>query len=142
MDVVIADGVMDALRPFLGPRKTLIDVGAGDGRRAAALAAELDWVTAVEPSDELRARIPDSGNMTVIAARWEDADVQAADLVVCAGAAGGAADPAAFVAKLEEAATERVFVTLDRGVADVLAALGVRFEMEGGVAHWRPGARA
>lgn len=140
---MIVDAVLDVMRPFLAARKTLVDVGAGDGRRAAVLAAELDWVTVVEPSDELCAGIPDVPNMTVIASTWEDAEVQPADLVLCAGVLPSVDDVAAFVRKLEAAATERVFVTVAGDVEALLAGLGVAHELAGGgrVAHWRPGAR-
>jgi NAD(P)H-hydrate repair Nnr-like enzyme with NAD(P)H-hydrate dehydratase domain len=134
----VTDPVLDALRPYLAPHKTLIDVGAGTGARAATLAAELDWVTVVEPATELRELIPDAANMTVIASSWEDAEVQPADLVLCGFALDAVAEPASFLEKLERAATERVFVTVAGGLLDVLASLGVRAEVAGGVAHWRP----
>src|SRR5213594_104354 len=46
-----ADQFLDVLEPYLGPRKTLIDVGAGAGRHASPLAERLEWVTAIEPSE-------------------------------------------------------------------------------------------
>ena len=66
--------------PICPPRKTLIDVGAGAGRHAVPLAERLEWVTAVEPSEGMRAQIPHRDNMTVVASTWEDAEVAPADL--------------------------------------------------------------
>src|SRR5439155_1515201 len=72
------DDFLKVLEPYLSPRKTLIDVGAGAGRHATPLAERLEWVTAVEPSEGMRSHIPTRDNMTVIASSWEDAEVRAA----------------------------------------------------------------
>ena len=74
-----ADEFIDVLAPYLSPRKTLIDVGAGAGRHALPLAERLEWVTAVEPSEGMRAQIPSRDNMTVVASTWEDAAIAPAD---------------------------------------------------------------
>ena len=52
-----ADEFLDVVTPYLSPRKTLIDVGAGAGRHALPLADRLEWVTAIEPSEGMRALI-------------------------------------------------------------------------------------
>ena len=109
------DGFLDVLEPYLGAHKTLIDVGAGAGRYAAPLADRLDWVTAVEPSQGMRELIPHRDNMTVVAADWESAEVAPADLVICCHVLYGVADAPAFIARLEAAATERVFIQLRHG---------------------------
>jgi SAM-dependent methyltransferase len=109
---VRVDEFLEFLEPYLASRKTLIDVGAGAGRHAVPLAARLEWVTAVEPSEGMRANIAVSDNMTVIASRWEDAEVAPADLVICCHVLYGVSDPASFIAKLGRAARERVFIML------------------------------
>jgi len=106
------DEFLRVLEPYLSPRTTLIDVGAGTGRHATPLAERLEWVTAVEPSEGMRSHIPPRDNMTVVASTWEDADVAPADLVVCSHVLYGVAEPLPFVAKMEAAARERVFVML------------------------------
>lgn len=106
------DDFLRVLEPYLSPRKTLIDVGAGAGRHVAALADRLEWVTAVEPSQGMRSHIPARDNVTVVASSWEDAEVAAADLVICSHVLYGIADPVPFVSKLESSARERVFVML------------------------------
>ena len=106
------DEFLAVIDPYLSPRKTLIDVGAGTGRHAVPLASRLEWVTAVEPSEGMRANIPARDNMTVVASTWEDAEVAAADLVICCHVLYGVADAVAFVTKLNKSARERVFVML------------------------------
>ena len=78
------DDFLAVVAPYTSPRKTLIDVGAGAGRHALPLAERLEWVTAVEPSEGMRAQIPPRDNMTVIASTWEEAEVAPADLIICA----------------------------------------------------------
>jgi SAM-dependent methyltransferase len=110
-----ADQFLDVLAPWISNRKTLIDVGAGAGRHTVPLAARTEWVTAVEPSEGMRALIPPLDNVTVIASAWEDAEVAPADLVICAHVLYGVADVVPFIEKLERSARERVFVMLREG---------------------------
>lgn len=106
------DGVPEALEPWLDAKLTLIDVGAGTGRFAAPLADRLEWVTAVEPSEGMRAQIPQRDNMTVVASSWQDAEVAPADLALCAHVLYGVLDLPPFIRKLEAAARRRVFVVI------------------------------
>ena len=106
------DEFLAVLEPYLSPRKTLIDVGAGTGRHTAPLAERVEWVTAVEPSERMRSHIPPRDNITVVASSWEDAAVAPADLVICSHVLYGVAEPLPFVTKLERSARERVFVML------------------------------
>jgi SAM-dependent methyltransferase len=107
-----ADEFLSVIDPYLSPRKTLIDAGAGTGRHATPLADRLEWVTAVEPSEGMRAQIPAKDNITIVASTWEEAEVAPADLVICCHVLYGVEDPAAFIAKLEQSARERVFIML------------------------------
>ncbi len=107
-----ADEFLKIVDPYLSPRKTLIDAGAGTGRHAVPLSERLEWVTAVEPSEGMRAQIPTRDNMTVIASTWEDAEVAPADLVICCHVLYGVGDPAPFISKLDRSARERVFIML------------------------------
>ena len=110
-----ADQFLDVVKPYVSPRKTLLDVGAGAGRHAIPLAERMEWVTAVEPSDGMRAHIPALSNITVVASRWEDAEVAPADLVICSHVLYGVADVVPFVEKMARSARERVFITLREG---------------------------
>ncbi len=107
-----ADEFLQVIEPYLSPAKTLIDVGAGAGRHAVPLAERLEWVTAVEPSQGMRAQFPPRDNMTVIASSWEDAEVAPADLVICSHVLYGVAEPVPFIEKMNRAARERVFVMM------------------------------
>ena len=109
------DDLLAVVEPYLSPRKTLIDAGAGAGRHAVALAERLEWVTAVEPSEGMRAQIPPRDNMTVIASSWQDAQVAKADLVICCHVLYGIEEPVPFISKLEASARERVFIMLRQG---------------------------
>ena len=111
-DAAADDPLLRVMEPFLGPRKTVVDVGAGAGRHAVPLADRVDWVTAVEPSEGMRALIPHRDNLTVVASGWEDAVVAPADLVISAHVLYFVADPVAFVEKMARTARERVFVNL------------------------------
>ena len=106
------DDFLTVMEPHLSPRRTLIDVGAGTGRHAVPLANRIEWVTAVEPSEGMRAMIPPRDNMTVVASSWEDAEVAPADLVICCHVLYGMAEPVPFIEKLDRSAGERVFIML------------------------------
>jgi methyltransferase family protein len=106
------DGFLDVVKPYLAANKTLIDVGAGAGRHAVPLAEDLEWVTAVEPSEGMRALIPPRDNMTVVASTWEDAAVAPADLLICCHVMYGVGEPVSFIAKMQRLARERIFIMM------------------------------
>jgi hypothetical protein len=106
------DEFLQVLEPYLSPRKTLIDVGAGAGRHAIPLAQRLEWITVIEPSEGMRSHIPPRDNMTIIASTWEDAEVAPADFVICSHVLYGVANPVPFIAKLDRSAHDRVFVMM------------------------------
>jgi SAM-dependent methyltransferase len=109
------DEFLRVVEPFVAPRKTLIDAGAGAGRHAVPLAERLEWVTAVEPSEGMRAQIPHRDNMTIVASTWQDAEVAKADLVICCHVLYGIEEPIPFISKLQSCARERVFIMLRQG---------------------------
>lgn len=110
-----ADEFLEVVEPYLSPHKTLIDVGAGAGRHSVPLAGRLEWVTAVEPSEGMRAQISPRDNMTVVASSWEEATVAPADLVICCHVMYGVEDAVPFIAKMERSAHERIFVMMREG---------------------------
>ena len=125
-----SDAMLDVVAPYLSPRKTLIDVGAGAGRHAVPLSDRLEWVTAVEPSEGMRAQIPHRDNMTVVASSWEDAAVTPADLLICSHVLYGVENPVPFIAKMEASARERIFIMLRESPMAHLGAV-VRAQMLG-----------
>jgi hypothetical protein len=93
----------------------VIDVGAGAGRHAVPLSDRVEWVTAIEPSDGMRALIPARDNMTIVAASWMDAEIAPADLAICSHVLYPIDDIVPFIEKMEAAARERVFILLREG---------------------------
>jgi hypothetical protein len=75
----------------------------------------MEWVTAVEPSEGMRAQIPHRDNMTVVASTWQDAEVAPADIVICCHVLYGIEEPVPFIAKLQASARDRVFIMLRQG---------------------------
>lgn len=108
---------LEFLEPFLSAGKTLIDIGCGTGVHAVPLASRLARVTAVEPSAGMREYIPSRANLTVVPSAWQDAEVDAADLVISSHVLYYVPDPVPFVEKMEAKARERCFLHLidDRG---------------------------
>jgi SAM-dependent methyltransferase len=95
---------------------TVLDVGGGAGRFALALALRCQYVTVVEPSPSMRASLhqiaAEAGidNVTVVAKRWEEAEVKPADVVISAHVIYMIEDIQAFVVKLVEHAREQVLM--------------------------------
>lgn len=108
------------LTPWLGPDVSVIDVGAGGGRFAAPLAERVREVVAVEPSAGMREVLAEAvagkANVHIVPRPWPDAlaDVQPADLVVCANVAYDVPDLAPFIQALDQATRHRaaLFLTL------------------------------
>lgn len=99
---------LGAILPWVGPATTVLDVGAGWGRNAVPLARVARRVVAVEPS---AAGVGD-GRLALVAATWEAAAVEPADLVLCAHVLPPIADAAPFLAKLDRHARRRCYVVL------------------------------
>ena len=112
------DPLVNRLLEEIEPHHTVIDVGAGGGRLALPLATRCQHVVAVEPSssmgDVLRQQASDSSirNVTLVEARWEDGEVEAADIVLCVHVLYVVREIESFVRKLETHAKERVLVVL------------------------------
>ncbi|PKB82464.1 MAG: hypothetical protein BZY88_04340 [SAR202 cluster bacterium Io17-Chloro-G9] len=112
------DELVDRLASQLDPSKTLIDVGAGGGRMALPLALRCRHVTAVEPSqsmaDVLLQQTKEHGidNVSLVQARWEEAQVAPADIVLCAHVIYTVTKIDQFVRKLEAHGRELVIIVL------------------------------
>jgi SAM-dependent methyltransferase len=95
------------LRRLAEADSTVLDVGAGAGRYARAIAPHDRRVVAVEPSDalagHLRADAAAEGltNIEVVEARWEEAVVEPADVVLCSHVLYPFAEVEGFIRKLD-----------------------------------------
>jgi 2-polyprenyl-3-methyl-5-hydroxy-6-metoxy-1,4-benzoquinol methylase len=79
----------------INPSTTVLDVGGGAGRFSLPLALRCHHVTVVEPSPSMRAGLhqiaAEAGidNITIVAKRWDEAEVAPADVVISAERAQG-----------------------------------------------------
>jgi SAM-dependent methyltransferase len=112
------DPLVNRLLQEIAPHHTLIDVGAGGGRLTFPLALRCRRVIAVEPSPSMRSvlrqQMLEAGisNVSLVALRWEEAEIDPADFVLCAHVLYTIRDIVPFVRKLEAHARERVLVVL------------------------------
>lgn len=112
------DPVADVLAGWVTPETTVLDVGGGAGRYALPLALRCKHVTVVEPSPAMIAQFREGAkeagieNVSAVEAGWEEADIEPADLVLCANVVYGVADIEPFLSKLDRFATERVAVVV------------------------------
>ena len=110
------DELVDRLVSQVARNQTIIDVGAGGGRLALPLALHCRHVTAVEPSESMASVLLEQAgehsieNVTLVQARWEDAQVEPADIVLCAHVIYTVTEIEQFVRKLEAHARERVII--------------------------------
>ena len=112
------DEFLDAILETVPTDETLIDVGAGGGRLALPLALRCRHVTAVEPSPSMAEVLQTAAhdhsitNVSVVQARWEDARVEPASLVLSVHVLYVVPDVEAFIRKMEAHAGRRVMIVL------------------------------
>jgi SAM-dependent methyltransferase len=120
------DPLYRRLRRATGRRSTVLDVGAGPGRFALALAPHVAAVTAVDPSAGMldvcrrQARSLGLANVTYVHATWEDAAVAPADVAFSSYVVTLVPDAARFLTKLDASATGRAFLYLGAYTADAI----------------------
>ena len=112
------DELLDRLLTDVKSDDLVMDVGAGGGRLALALALRCRQVVAVEPSESMGTVLLDEaqahgiGNVSLVRSRWEDAQVEPADVVLCCHVLYVVRDAASFVEKLDAHARRKVLVVL------------------------------
>jgi SAM-dependent methyltransferase len=120
------DPLLRRLRRLADASSSVIDVGAGTGRYALALAPQVGHVTAVDPSTAMLAILEREagrlgvGNVTTVTATWEEAETQPADIVLSSFVLPLVPDARPFLAKLDAAARHRVVLYLGAFGADAV----------------------
>jgi hypothetical protein len=102
---------LEILRGFVGPDESLLDIGAGGGRYALALALECRQVIAVEPSEGMQRVLAEGmaeygiANVQPVNARWPEAaaDLQA-DVALISHIGYDVEDIGSFLDAMESAA--------------------------------------
>ena len=123
---VAGDPLYRRLRQATGRRSTVLDVGAGSGRFSLALAPRVAAVTAVDPSAGMldicrrQARALGLTNLAIVHSKWEDAEVEPADVAFSSYVVTLVPDAARFLAKLDASATQRAFLYLGAYTADAI----------------------
>jgi len=118
LEAAAHDPLLKHLRRATGRASTVVDVGAGPGRFALALAPSVAQVTAVDPSAAMlgilrrQARAVGVTNVGVVEGRWEDVDVAVHDVAFSSFVLPLVADAPRFLRKLDDSARRRVFVYL------------------------------
>ncbi len=132
------DPIVRRVLKLAGPEGTVLDVGAGTGRFALALAPRVRHLTAVEPSAAMVRHLRDAlaaahlTNVSVVEKRWEDAVVEPATVVLCAHVLYPIAEPVPFIRKLEAHAARAVVLAMMVTWAEppLMAALWRRYHGE------------
>lgn len=112
------DAFRDRLAALVRPTDTVLDVGAGAGRYAFPIAPSVRSIVAVEPAAAMRQALEEEAasrhvtNITTVAADWEDAAVDPADVVVCSHALYSTPDIADFLRKLIDHARRTVVIAV------------------------------
>jgi SAM-dependent methyltransferase len=116
-DTVTGDPFYTRLLSTVTPQTSILDVGAGTGRFALALASRANYVTAVEPntamSQIMRQEMLARGisNVTIIPTIWQDAPTSLhADIVACSHVLYPIREVDTFIAKLLAATHRTCFI--------------------------------
>ena len=110
------DPVLNQVVAWVDAESTLLDVGGGAGRFAIPLAQRCREVVVAEPSssmlETLKSAASDAGvtNVRSVQTNWEEADVDVADVVLCAHVVYGVTEIEPFMRKLAESARGRVVI--------------------------------
>jgi 2-polyprenyl-3-methyl-5-hydroxy-6-metoxy-1,4-benzoquinol methylase len=111
------DPLLDFVLQSVDSNTSVLDIGAGSGRWTLPLAKSAGSVTAVEPAgdmlDILYSNLKTArAKVEIIQATWEEAQVQAHDIIVCAHAMYSSPDLALFIHKMERFAGKTCYLAI------------------------------
>lgn len=121
-----ADPLLARVQRVATTDSTVLDVGCGPGRFALALAPGVLRVVGVDPSPVMltllrrQARREGLANVTTVAGRWQDVDVEPVDVGLCSYVLPLIEDATGFLAKLHSACRHHVFVYLSAMSTDAV----------------------
>lgn len=114
---VIYDPFLHKLQQVVTPQTSVLDVGAGTGRLALALAPQASEVIVVEPNaamlNYLRRDADEQGltNLTYLQTTWQDAPVDlSANIVICSHVLYPIRDIVPFLTKLQAATRDACYI--------------------------------
>ena len=114
------DPLVNRLLQEVNPQDVLLDVGAGAGRLALPLALRCRKVIAVEPSPSMASLLLQVAaessirNIYLVQGKWDEAEVDLADMVLCAHVVYTVVDIVPFLRKLEAHGEKGVLIILFR----------------------------
>jgi len=123
-----SDPFVLAVKAAVKPTDSVLDVGAGAGRYAFAIAPLVAQVTAVEPSGGMRAAFEQEAkargldNVRLVPGSWDEAQVEPHDVAFVANVLYFVPDAIPFVEKLDRSGTRACFIF--HRVEELATALG------------------
>jgi len=116
-ETVTSDPLFLKLRQVVTPRTTVLDVGAGTGRFALAIAPYAQQVTAVEPNAAMLNYLQQDAteeklsNVSALLTSWQEAPTDlSADIVLCSHVLYPIWDVEPFIAKLRAATRKACYI--------------------------------
>lgn len=120
------DPLLRRLKAEVTRTSSVLDVGAGTGRYALAIAGHVAHVTAVDPSTAMlsvlhrNARQAKTTNVDCVIGRWQDVEVPPADVSVCSFVLPLVEDAGLFLDKMDAATRRRGFLYMNAASLDLV----------------------
>lgn len=119
------DPLLARVRPHVDAETVVLDVGAGTGRFALALAGDVREVVALDPSAQMLRILRESAdaqrvtNVRIVPGRLEDVEDVTGDVTICAHVLPVVPDARTFLARLDGVTRRRVFLYMAAGGSDL-----------------------